>query len=443
MSQLSAPAHPPASPGAPAASEPVDAPAAAEAARPRRGKAVALAVLFALTVAFAAFAIAIDAERPGVTTAEGWYARYDQGRYLDMARQLVRGELPTGRYSYGLGYPALAVPVLWLGFEGDPFAPVDALALGAVAVLVALLGTRLRSLPFGLGAAVAVTVATPVLSLVVVPWNSTVTILAVLVALLVATHPGPLRAWHGVALGVAVGGAFASRYVDGAFPAVIGAVGLLARPGVPWRALVASAVTAAAIGATILWTHELAFGEGPFRTPYALHVGRVETGDADINDQELGAYDLGRVPRHALEVFVTGYEGEVRSTADPLVRQAPWLLAAPVGLAVLWRSPTTARATRLTWAAAVALSVAASTFYLSFRSGGGDNLKHDNLRYFVGWVPVWGLLALLGGAAAVDRVAARRRSAALPASRASAAATGAAERVGAGEGDRGPEPTQR
>lgn len=76
----------------------------------------------------------------------------------------------------------MAVPGLNLGFiDEDPFMPADVVAFGAANSLVAVIGARMRSLNFGVVAAAAVALATPVLESMVTPWNSTVTVFAVLV----------------------------------------------------------------------------------------------------------------------------------------------------------------------------------------------------------------------------------------------------------------------
>jgi hypothetical protein len=342
-----------------------------------------LVCLFVVAVAVAAHAAWVAPDRPGVTTPEGWYAGYDQSRYLREAQQLASGELPRTSYLYGLGYPLVAVPAIALGFDGDPFTPADVAAFGTAMVLIAVVGERMRSLAFGVVAAGAIGLASPLLDLMVTPWNSTVTVLAVLAALAATTSPGRLTWRHGAVVGLAVGAAFAARYVDAAFPAVIGAAGLLSREDRTPASIAAAAGVSALLACAVLWTHVEAFGD-PLKTPYHLHERDGRT------DQDLGTYDIGTVPRHALEVLVTGSPDGDDSFGRPLVQRFPWVVAAPVGLLLVARRRGPARRPLV---AAAAMSVVGATFYFSFPAGGGSDLRFDNLRYHVAWFPVWGLLA--------------------------------------------------
>lgn len=355
--------------------------------------------------------------RPGSTSIDGYYGWADQLNYRLEARALSDGVLPgidydydTRRprpsydaherplydYSYGLGYPLLAVPTTFLGMDTDPFALPDAMIFAAEMVIVVVLGSRLRSLSFGLGAAAALAFATPLLAFTVVPWNTTVTTLAILVALLVATDPDDHPVGHAVVLGIAVGMCFAARYVDALFPAAIGGIGLLTRRPRAVRPLLGAAALALTIAAPVLWSQEVVFGN-PLTTPYGHH----SRADTNATDQSLGAFDPGRAPRSFLEDFVTGEYDGVRTQGAPMLATFPWAVFAPVGLFALVRER---RPGRRLYAIAAGSSVVGSTFYLSFWAGTGRDLVFYNLRYFVMWVPLWTLLSVYGVVFSLEHV---------------------------------------
>lgn len=369
----------------------------------------ALAVVIVAALALFAHAYAVNEHRPGATSTLGWLGWADQLNYVGEARALADGELPGIRwdydtmtpragwepgdppipdYAYGLGYPLLGVPGLWLDIDSDPFLPVDAALWALVVGGTAALGFRLRGTWFGLTAAGLLAVASPLLELFVTPWNNVVTVAAVVVALLVATDPRPSILRAGVPLGLAVGVCFAARYLDAVFPAVIGGVPLLLRGrslrAPAWKALAVAAGLALVAAVPVLWSHERVFGS-PFTTPYAHHT------DAEGQaDQGFGAYDLAQVPRTFVEVFVTAAVDGQRVVGEPLLRLFPLAVLAPVGLIALHRR-------RAQWrfelSLGAAVSVVATIMYLSFSSGTGNELQYSNIRYFAPWFPLWTLLA--------------------------------------------------
>ncbi|MDP9404867.1 MAG: hypothetical protein M3P85_16465 [Actinomycetota bacterium] len=362
------------------------------------GVAIAAVGLFA-------YALAIHPARPGVLNPPGWYGFFDQSHYLDLARDLARANLPSppSSYIYGLGYPALAVPFLKLRPGGDAFAIPDAIAFAAAMAMVAVLGRRLRSSGFGLACAAAVALATPLLDTMVVPWNTTVTVVAVLAALVVATSPGQVTWRGGLIIGLATGMAFAARYLDALFPALIGALALV-RGTVGGRGrsrvLVAAAAGAVLVAIPVLATHAAVLGS-PLKTPYSQQEGRQGEGS---NQQSLSNFEPQRAPRNFLEVFVTGRTGTVRAEVDPIGRQFPWAALAPVGVAVLVRRR---HRLALPLGAAFAVSVLGSAIYLSYPGGSGAHLLFGNIHYWKAWFPLWGVLAAYALAAAADHLARR------------------------------------
>lgn len=363
---------------------------------------LAVAVLAGL---WATYQLWLLPSRPGNRSRLGYYGYFDQSYYLLEAHRLASGHLPSAHeYLYGLGYPLFGALALKLGFRGDPFAPIDVLAFAAAITLTVLLGMRLRSLTFGLVAGFAVATATPLLGLVLVPWTTTVILVSVLVALVVASAPGRLRWWHGLVLALCVGLAFASRYVDVVGPGAIALFALFRPHGRSSRsALVVAIVGSALIGGAVLATQAVVLGS-PLRTPYASHV-RQGFGD----DQSLKNYNIAWIPQDAVEALVTGRSNCNHaagctfpiSGAQPLLAQFPLATLAPLGvLAVLRRRRTTPHAFLMISAAAV--SVLMTLFYFAYVAGGGGGLIDDNLRHFTVWFPLWTFLGLLGGLSIID-----------------------------------------
>ncbi len=366
--------------------------------------------------AVAAFAVAFytSVDRPGRTTKQGYYGWSDQYNYRREAQALRSGILPGSEYdyakmqpkpsynpkkdgplydyAYGLGYPTLAAPMVLLGLHTDPFAIPDALIFAADIVIVVILGTRLRSLRFGVLTAAALMFATPFLKFTVVPWSTSITALAVLAAMLVVTDPKERPVAHALTLGLAVGVCFAARYADALFPAAIGGIGLLLRaPGRAslWRTVGGAAGIAIVLALPILWTQQVVFGN-PFTTPYQHHTVAGST----ASDQSLGAFDARRAPRSFWEVFISGEYNGQRTQGDPMIEDFPWMVLAPVGLYAIFR--TRKRDTQIAYSVASVVSIVGCAFYLSFRAGTGRDLVLHNLRYYVVWVPLWALLAAYG-----------------------------------------------
>jgi hypothetical protein len=344
----------------------------------------------------------------------GWYgAWYDQFHYAQMARDLARGDLPgtawdhvavrpesgepyrtaESGYLYGLGYSLLAVPFVWAGFGGDPFVVLDGLLLATCALLTARIGRRF--LPEGVAAvvALAVVVATPSTRYFVIPYGTSVTTVAVLAALAALVAPRIGRAQAGLTA-AAIAACAAARYVDVVWPLlVVGLALLLRRPGVVRLAV----VTVAAVAVTVVlvaWTHHLVFGS-VWDTPYDFHNDGLDTSRT--------AYEPSRIPDAFVGVFLSG-EREQLFGVDPILRAAPWLALAPLGLVVLFRERDPLR-----WAMTATLGVAAvaTLQYLAWFFGGTENLRIWVIRFYQPWFPLCAVLAAIG----VRWVVAPRRAA--------------------------------
>jgi hypothetical protein len=371
----------------------------------RRGGIAAIAIAICVAgVLFGAYSRYLDLARPGVVTRGGFYGvsahgQPDQYYYLRTARVLSHWHFPRGsaEYRYGLGYPILAVPFIWLGFHGDPFAPVDALAFGLLVALTFVLGTHLSPLrsrratvAFGMAGAVVVAMATPALTIASIPFNTNVVVPLGLLVLVIATSRHEVTVTRAVAMGIAVGWVLATRYLDALF---LGLPVLLlivrSEPARRRRIMVGSGAALAVMVMLVLASQQYAFGN-LLTTPYHFHNRSAGA----TNDQSIHEYKLTDVPRHFVTEFVTGKDDHhVRQPRNPLLRDFPLLALMPVGVYALWRRRTRARAV---WMSAIVGSALGGAFYLSFVAGGGGDLKFDNARYWAPWYPLWSILGVLG-----------------------------------------------
>jgi hypothetical protein len=137
----------------------------------------------------------------------------------------------------------------------------------------------------------------------------------------------------------------------------------------------------------VFLAHWLAF-DSPLTTPYSLHGGIGETS----TDEQLGAYDLGKVPRSAFGMFISPFLLGAKQAGTPLLADMFWTLAAIPGAIIALLN----RRYRLLWLTVIGGWLAASIFYLSFRATGAAAIQFGTLHYFKMWWPVATILA--GGA---------------------------------------------
>ena len=340
----------------------------------------------------------------------GWYGMwYDQYHYGQMARALARFDLPgtawdeeagvpasgsptftsVASYAYGLGYPILAAPFVWLGFGGDPYVILNGLLFALSAFLALRIGRQVVSEPAAVVAVIALVTAAPFVRYFVIPNSTSVTVVAVLAATWMLVAPRPTRADIALAASTAALCA-AARYVDGAWPALLlGGSVLLRRP----KAVRTALLTGGTLLVTVLLvalTHRLAFGS-ILETPYHFHNDGLDTSDV--------AYSLGRIPSSFIGVFFSGQRKELFGV-DPIIRAAPWMLLAPWGLIGLWRDRHPLRGPLAVAAAVAALATAQ---YCAWLFGGIANLRLFNIRFYHSWFALYAVLA----AAALERALVR------------------------------------
>ncbi len=330
-----------------------------------------------VTVILAAYSFFVHPQSPVVVTAGlDWFGWYDQGEYLSMVRDLARFSLPgPENYTYGLGYPLLAVPFIWLGLDADPFIVPDIVLLTATVVFTYVFAVRVASRAVAALAVLLLLVATPIVRLAVEPWSSTVTGFCIAAALVTVTSPKGLTTRSSVILGALSAWAFSARFVDVVPVLAIAAwAGLRCPRGRRIRAFVAGGAVAFGGFVLVLLTQWMSLGS-PWVTPYASHL-RPD----GVDDQSLGQYQLGRIGRHFWETFVTGSAGGVPTGVSPLLLASPFLVLVPIGFAIIVRRGIN-RGLHIT---VFTVAVLMGSLYLSFVAGGGQDLIYRNVRY---WLP--------------------------------------------------------
>jgi hypothetical protein len=367
-----------------------------------RREAILVALVLFATLFFG-YRWSVDLQRPGTQYPEGWRGYIDQGSYFREAVRLGHLEkIPREEFAYGPGYPALAAPFARIGKNGwpleDPFLPANALTWLLAVAATYLVGRRLGGEPVGVVSAIALMLATPLVGLITLPWNTTASLAALMLVMLVALAPN-LRCWHGATLGFAVGLAYSARYADALWVAIAALTVLLARGALSKRNLnVLVGVLGGASVAVVptLWLQWLAFGN-PFTRPTAI--------------QQLSAssFDLHDIAPHALDTFVSPFffsENGLRSPAQPLLSSMPLLVLMPVGFVLLVRRSSGPRR-RLVFGFALA-SLSATLFYLSYWNTGPYGLGFGAVHYFKMWFPLWTIAAAVVAVEGFNRLARRR-----------------------------------
>jgi hypothetical protein len=346
-----------------------------------------LVVLVVAATAYYAYRYTVETSRPGMAFPKGWFGYFDQSQYLRMAHDLSHFSLPASHFLYGLGYPLAGVPFVWLGLDYDPWMIFDGLAFVFAATASFVVAGRLFGRVAAGIAGFGLAFATPLVVYCVTPWNSTVSLVALAGILLLGTSPRSAW-WHPYAIGALVAWGFAARYVDVLWLGAVGVVAALhsrSRPG-DWRPLVAAASTAALLAVPVFVAQWHAFGS-PFTTPYSLHAGNARA--THVTDDQLGAYDLGKVPRSAFGMFISPFLLGKKASGSPLLADMFWTLAAFAGAAIALFD----RRYRLLVAVVLAGWFGSTVFYLSFRATGAEGIQFGTLHYFKMWWPVAAILA--------------------------------------------------
>lgn len=306
----------------------------------------------------------------------GWFGYFDQGQYLRLAHTLASfnfHQLHT-TFTYGLGYPLVAVPFIWLGFDKDPFVFFDLIAFVFATYAVYTVAKRLISPFAGFLAAFGLVFATPLIHYTDQPWNSTICLVAVSVIFLMFTVKRVTK-WHAMILGFFVGWVFAARYVDAIF---LGALAVASIYRGSFRIL--RKQTIIMIAASLIFVLPVMYAQykvfgSPFRTPYVNHIG---LGGLGGSDQGFKAYNVGRVPRAGVALLVGPRIVGGTDMNRGLLIDFFWALAAiPGAFIVLKKSKN-----KVFFGTFITIAIVSSLFYLSFRASTVNSLQYGELHYF-------------------------------------------------------------
>jgi len=307
---------------------------------------------------------------------QGWFGYYDQSQYLRLAHTLANFDFHQlhETYTYGVGYPLVAVPFIWLGFGKDPFIFFNLLTFVFATYATYRVAKTFTSPLAGFLAGFGLVFASPLIHYVDQPWNSTVCLFA-MSAILIITTVKKITKWHALIVGLLVGWVFAARYVDVIW---MGPIGLASLYRGSFRILTRQTI-AVLIGFCILvlpvmYSQYKVFGS-PFRTPYVNHLGVGQKGGSD---QSLHAYSLKRVPSSGLALGLSPRLAGSPDIDRGLLIDMFWVLAAIPGAIILLKRSSR----KLFFSCLIGGMVLASIFYLSFRASTPSSLKYGELHYF-------------------------------------------------------------
>lgn len=304
----------------------------------------------------------------------GWWAWFDQQRYLASVEGLTRGEFRPGQHFYPPGYPLL-------GAIFHPFLPRHPFFFPNLAAFVtcaaALYGLARRFFGrlevCGVLALVFVACRPALTTSFVLPWSTVPAHAATCAAIFwfVTRPPSPRLPWQ---LGLLAAFVFVCRPLDAALLAPLLVASVLQLPDWPSRlrgGLWGLGATALGPLLSVGW-NLLVFGEPV--SPYAQFMAR-----------EIGFFDHSFAVK-AYGVFLDGYP-IYREVSPVLLESMPWLLLVAPGVAIAARE--------LGWRLWPALATAALTLivYVGYNNMSPVALTRFSLVHYLAWLFPFGGLA--------------------------------------------------
>ena len=305
----------------------------------------------------------------------GWFGFTDQSYYLKLAHTLASFNFHQlhSTFLYGLGYPLVAVPFIWLGFNKDPFLFFNLCAFIFAVYVTYRVARNWISPAAGLLAGFGLVFATPLIHYTDQPWNSTVCLVVACYILLLSTFKA-ITKWHVFLLGLLVGWSFSARYIDAAFLGLL-AIASVYRGSVThlFKQLVFLSLGMMVFIIPVLYLQSRIFGS-PFRTPYSLHIMSNQVG----SDQQLSSYSLKAMPRKAVAILAGPRLLGLSDSSRGLLVDMFWALAAIPGTYILCRKARH----KLFVISLASFIILVSVFYLSFRGTAVDSVRFGLLHYF-------------------------------------------------------------
>lgn len=369
----------------------------------------ALSVLLLLAILYFCLYYFTDPARPAgmfshfgfhdtSVTPKGWLGWNDQSWYMRLAQTLAHFDFHQlhKTFLYGFGYPILAVPFLWLGFQSDPFVFFDLFTFVLAAYATYAAAKRLISPTAGFIAGFGLVFASPLIHYVAEPWNTNVGVVAVSCMLLIATTK-KINKYHYLAIGLLTGWVFAARYADGLFVGLLGIASVYRgwKPLFRLRHVMYAVIGLVITVVPVLYAQYRIFGS-PLKTPYTQHFMANKPG----SDQGLSSYSLHKIPKTAVAVFIGPKFVLPHDGNRGILLTMFWMLAGVLGVLYLFKRN---KLLVCTW---VGFVIFVTLFYLSFRGMGYDAIKYNVVHYLAMTWPITAILA----AAAFDRLLSATRT---------------------------------
>jgi hypothetical protein len=339
-----------------------------------------LAVLGLISLVFFLYFYWLNLARPGAYYEKGWFGWYDQGQYLNMARDMASFSLPAEHYVYGLGYPILGA-VFYKIYALDPFLIPNALMFVGTILLTYMSARKYLSDELSLCSSLILLFATPLATYVTVPWSSTVSLFCLSVLFYIASI-GKRNRYTSMLVGICVAWTFSARFVDAVFLVPLAVAFFIESRNEKnlARDAAVAIISAGIILSMVLLTQQIYFGSA-FKTPY-FHLENDYPG--------LGIFDISRIPDSIFSVFINPFM-KYDQVEAPLLINAFIFIFSPLGAISMLRTNH-----RLEWLALLIGFVLALSFYSSFIAFDAYDIKYGCIHYIKMWFPVLSILSVSG-----------------------------------------------
>ena len=308
-----------------------------------------------------------------VGSFQGHYLWYDQSRYLLMAKEMSKFTLIN--YDYGLGYPILAVPFMSV-MPNDPFLiPNFIIWIISVGLFYKICRKIFGNNIYPVFCSFFYIFTTNIIQYVVIPWNSTVVLIANLVILYLAVNDKrSIR--RSLLVCLMLIWILSARYIDIVFYTLLSTLYfwpyLIKRD---YKHLLKAALLLVFGIFLILSTHKLKFGSF-LKTPYAHHMDP----QGKISDQDIRKYNLKYVLPDLKGILVGSKE---YSYFPSLLNASFYFILIPFGMLIGLNKKD--RKFTLITGSSMFLSF---IFYASFPHFSINGLKVGAIHYVKAWFPI-------------------------------------------------------
>lgn len=339
--------------------------------------------------------------RPGPlgSEAKGWFGFSDQAAYLNMVKRLSYFKFSGVDYVYGLGYPMLGA-IFYRFMPVDPFLIPNLLSFTFITAVIYIIAARLMKGEHAFIAAMLFLFATGAVFHYIIPWNSTVSAVALAAVLYMAFSNKKITWPKATLVGVLAGWVFAARYIDVLFILPIAAFMLwdARHESHVWKSVIGMAFGLALVVGIVLFSQYYWLGSA-LTTPYASHLIPGES----FSNQDLRYFEPTKAIKSLIKVLVFfRYNADEPWMFPPLLVQAFIFIFSPMGFVCLLRKN---RNRSLLIIISVTMIIA-FLIYGSSRPVEPENLKFFCLHYFKMWFPaitVFSTAGLFGFWEAISR----------------------------------------